>query len=1500
MGPAFVRTLAAALIAVPSAALYAQTTPSATLSLSATQGGAPLTTTVAGGDQIVSGAVIVSAQYSLTNQGAASAHLELDFCDPVVYLQMVSSGTTQLLPASTCKDGYGNPSAQRALSQSISGGNSSQGVTGIFSINPFLVSTILLDGAVWTVPARLVLDTSPPQVLASATLSLTVRVQPSPYMQKELVGAATARDPANTQDGFNVTWLLAPGNVGFAGVYAQGTTTITDAVPAGAIYVAGARVGSDPTYADKPAFNAAHLNSNFTLTPVNAGNPASVRSVTMTLDNLATNGNPQATEGSTATVTYWYPSGTIEAHNTAQALFPNGVSASASARAFLGEGAGFLAKFHLCPTPNNPYESLGYQSVTGHVPNFGDNLFCTWGPGVPLSYEVQMSAQVSDSDSSPSPMHDPVLIDVLPAEVTLVELTGFFENNGADNVTASWTLSYSATQGCDQNTTSWLPLTVPAAASTLANVRCLKAERRGLINATQAFYTVKLSDGDRASLEATPGGLTFVQNKAFLSGGFTSLNFTPGNSIELDLTSTFWNSRTPSMYLDNGGVYQVNQNAQLFGGVPFRTDAFVDNFLGFQDLTFSQTLPLEIDLSGPPVQGGNTGLPFMVKDDGTPADLVCTWNAQNRTTIPVTPASYRCTVPGHVPSYRPGQDPFIVCPAPDHCTQGPFTPPFPWNILGFTLPIRIASGIQGEQVHLTANVWANPGNIASNLPVPPGSAESNPVTTIASLTIGGTSQLSVQSSAQGLSVAVGQSAKFFVDYANTGSVSTRNTYVYDFFGIDPTTNQSLATAFPAYSCSSQRGTLVSVAQTSGAPATTLEYTTTSPPSIASATWSPVAPSNLSLVTGVRFRLNSAFSSTAGEYGPNDAAGRELITLSAPNDPGKRLCNMGAIVADGFTPAGALSASSTLTIITHCDDPTGCDPTSNPGPDLSVATDPSTCGAPVTLDASRSTKATIFNWLENGVSIATGIHPVVTFAPGVHVVTLMASTAEGITASANVTITVTDQTGPVLSCPASVDAVRDSACQVSVSLAPTAVDACDGNLPVTCDTSGVQAGATEITCTATDAAHNVGTCVVAVNQAAAGPQASFSVGTPSPFHQATDGNACNDNLAVVDFTWDNGCTGTGVPTFSGSYHDATGDHAISIFGWGNFTHSGTTYTGTVAVALVNGVSVFDSITVTGQAGALTQTTTLPLVAETCACTQVLYGPSLGTFGTVMFEDLWPSNGDLDFNDQTIGYQYEFLLDDAAANIVKMQVTYNVLSMGASIHNGLYLHLPMVPGAVSSIDRYYADWDPNSYQYAQTGGAQSVQSKAGEHDLVIPIVEDTRALYPGVGGFINTEPTLPAHIGREVALVITFAQPIPTSQLDTGVTPFDLFIARTGDYGHQVHLSQFPGTDLADPKLLTMGDNDNSSSAHFVNHQGLPFALNIPYPNYWAQERISIDKAFPDIIGFASSGGTSNLDWFQTNVNYSFVYTQGANSTYAPNASAFLPDLDGGNACGSQGG
>ncbi|HZZ70876.1 MAG TPA: LruC domain-containing protein, partial [Pirellulales bacterium] len=151
------------------------------------------------------------------------------------------------------------------------------------------------------------------------------------------------------------------------------------------------------------------------------------------------------------------------------------------------------------------------------------------------------------------------------------------------------------------------------------------------------------------------------------------------------------------------------------------------------------------------------------------------------------------------------------------------------------------------------------------------------------------------------------------------------------------------------------------------------------------------------------------------------------------------------------------------------------------------------------------------------------------------------------------------------------------------------------------------------------------------------------------------------------------------------------------------------------------------------------------------------------GTLLFEDQWPHDGDLDFNDQVISYSVTTTVDSTGL-ASELVATYNVLAIGTSTPSGLYLHLPGVSSS-SSVSK------------GLLNGA-TVGSLPNETDLVIPILDDTHSLFNSQSGYINTQSTLTA-LGQPIELDLRFTQPV-----SLGDAPFDLFIARTSDYTHQV--------------------------------------------------------------------------------------------------------------------
>jgi LruC domain-containing protein/choice-of-anchor A domain-containing protein len=268
----------------------------------------------------------------------------------------------------------------------------------------------------------------------------------------------------------------------------------------------------------------------------------------------------------------------------------------------------------------------------------------------------------------------------------------------------------------------------------------------------------------------------------------------------------------------------------------------------------------------------------------------------------------------------------------------------------------------------------------------------------------------------------------------------------------------------------------------------------------------------------------------------------------------------------------------------------------------------------------------------------------------------------------------------------------------------------------------------------------------------------------------------------------------------------------------------------------------------------------------ACAGVVSVPAAGEQGTLFFEDLWPTNGDLDFNDQVVSFNQQMVVN-VNGQVTSMLATFNLLAVGATIHNGLYFHLPLPFNSASSII------------LSDSSGAQTrISPMPGEHELVLKLTDDTFKLFAGATAYVNTEASNPTHRGLALSVLVNFAAPV---SLDTSTAPYDVYIARTDVPGHQIHLPQYPGTDTMDTTLFgKFDDRSVRGGVHFINEHGLPFALHIPTNVPWPQERVRVDRLFPDLSEFARTGGTSDEAWYKTNLHTEYEFTQGAGNTLPP--------------------
>lgn len=253
---------------------------------------------------------------------------------------------------------------------------------------------------------------------------------------------------------------------------------------------------------------------------------------------------------------------------------------------------------------------------------------------------------------------------------------------------------------------------------------------------------------------------------------------------------------------------------------------------------------------------------------------------------------------------------------------------------------------------------------------------------------------------------------------------------------------------------------------------------------------------------------------------------------------------------------------------------------------------------------------------------------------------------------------------------------------------------------------------------------------------------------------------------------------------------------------------------------------------------------------------LFIPGASSFGMVMFEDLWPSNGDFDFNDTVVAYNYE-LIYGAQEQLTAIRANFSVLAVGASIHNGLGLHLPFPAARVA-----------RAYRRIGGGNADVPTIYNSNGDLLIRVANDLRTTFAAGDGFVNTRTTDAVRAPLSITLLIELAEPVA---LSAAAAPFDLFLYHTHDPSHEIHRPMYAGTEAMDTSLFGTMSDGSTETRHFVNDRGVPFVLDVPQSTLYPLEQRPIDWLYPDILVFGTSGGASARTYYATNVQLPHAYS-----------------------------
>lgn len=261
----------------------------------------------------------------------------------------------------------------------------------------------------------------------------------------------------------------------------------------------------------------------------------------------------------------------------------------------------------------------------------------------------------------------------------------------------------------------------------------------------------------------------------------------------------------------------------------------------------------------------------------------------------------------------------------------------------------------------------------------------------------------------------------------------------------------------------------------------------------------------------------------------------------------------------------------------------------------------------------------------------------------------------------------------------------------------------------------------------------------------------------------------------------------------------------------------------------------------------------------------YYPAKNVFGTLMFEDLWPSRGDYDFNDVVADYNIKHIAN-AQNKVVESKITVALRASGGSYKNGLVFQFKgIAPNKVLSVTGNKI-----------TGALHSLASNGTEagvtNGAAIVIFDNAYRVLtiPGGGTGINTTPGIAKSPIDTIRVTVSYRNANGTASSGGDVTYsnidnslFNPFITVNQVRGVEVHLLDGTPTALANTALL--GTKDDKSAAgqnrFYRTANNLPFALNIPESVPYLNERAEITTGYLRLIDWAISGGSQFTNWYK---------------------------------------
>ncbi|MCK9627588.1 MAG: LruC domain-containing protein [Bacteroidales bacterium] len=277
-------------------------------------------------------------------------------------------------------------------------------------------------------------------------------------------------------------------------------------------------------------------------------------------------------------------------------------------------------------------------------------------------------------------------------------------------------------------------------------------------------------------------------------------------------------------------------------------------------------------------------------------------------------------------------------------------------------------------------------------------------------------------------------------------------------------------------------------------------------------------------------------------------------------------------------------------------------------------------------------------------------------------------------------------------------------------------------------------------------------------------------------------------------------------------------------------------------------------------------------------QRIYFPAKGKYATVMFEDLFPSKGDMDMNDVVFGLNIEYdLTNQLLVNSITLTIqpraigsSYETIGIAANLSYRfpidivdyvVYDNGPNVSG-LFSINRVNKGYTPEMYNYLSQ---------------VIPLTGDYREYFDNdkdlflnvrnIDTFTNSEEFSVKIYFKSSSLVsysnFTFLDATNSSKVNLDL--FTVFKYRW----QEVHFKDQSPTERFNTSLFIA----TRPLTNFSTVDNWVWAIISEKSIRHPREFVKIYKAYPDFKLWAESSGNTNLNWYSNSVIDS-LYTAGS--------------------------